>query len=292
MPPDTLPYPLPVITGFGARLTKLIPMAWQDLARHLSDRFIGERHRLEITHPVLTIDLGPDAPKEVRIGLLADFHFDPLCEDEFVARCVATLNDLHPDVIFLLGDFASHDPSPISALIQQLEALRPPHGIYAILGNHDYIAGEEEIVRTLDSAGLRVLRNEFLRLSLPDGELAIAAMDSATYRCPDFSRLDQCGPNERAIVLCHEPDVFVHASLHPKTALQLSGHTHGGQVILPGIGSPLLPRLGKLFVNGHHRRNDTDLYVNRGIGTGHLHVRFGATPEITLMTVRNSGRVD
>ena len=61
--------------------------------------------------------------------------------------------------------------------------------------------------------------------------------------------------------------------------------------MLPGIGSPLLPRLGKLFVKGHFRRNDTDLYVTRGTGTGHLHIRYGAPPEIALLTVRNLGRI-
>lgn len=285
-----LPYPLPSARGFGSRLTSILPLSCQSMLRRATDHLIGERHHLEITQPVLSIDLGAAAPDSFRIGLLADFHYDPLHEAAYFKKVVDSLNELAPDLVFLLGDFASHDHTRTSELAQILSQLQPAHGTYAILGNHDHLAGDEFVTFALQDAGLTVLRNDFRHLDLPVGRIAMAAFDSPTYRFPRFDLLDQCLPGERAVVLCHEPDVFVHTALHHNAALQLSGHTHGGQVMLPLIGSPLLPRLGKVYVRGHYRRGGSQLYVNRGLGTGHLHVRWRARPEITLLTVRNSAR--
>jgi hypothetical protein len=288
---ENLPYPLPFRRGFGSVLVSVIPPSLQVALRQTTDRFFGERHKIEVTFPTLRVPLGPFAPKQVRVGLLGDFHYDPLREAQFVARCIELTNRLEPDVIFLLGDYASEATAFISELAAELANLKPSHGCFAILGNHDHLAGHAEVHQALQENGLLVLRNEAVHVPFENGaRLAVAGFDSATYRCPDFGCLDRFAPEERAIILCHEPDVFVHASEHLKTALQLSGHTHGGQVWLPGLGSPLLPRLGKRYIRGHYNRNAAQLYVNRGIGTGHLHVRFGARPEITLLTLINSSR--
>ena len=290
MLPEVLPYPLPVIKGFSSRIASAIPPPCLTALRVGSDALFGERHRLERFEVELSTDLGAAAPAEVRLALLADFHFDPLCEVEFMARCVDTANELEPDLVLLLGDFASHDPSRLPVLAEILGGLRTRFGVYVIFGNHDHIAGIDAVVEALAPLPFTLMRNQIARIRFPDGELAVVGFDSATYVRPDFSLLDRLHPGERALVLCHEPDVFVHTAMHPNAALQLSGHTHGGQVMLPGIGSPLLPRLGKLFPRGHFRREQCQLYVNRGIGTGHLHIRLGARPEITRMTVRNTSR--
>lgn len=290
MPFSNLPYPLAPSRGLGSRVTALIPVPWQDALRKAGDRWPGERHQLEITTPIIRVDLGQTAPEQFRVALLADFHYDPLHELGFFESCIATARDLAPDLVCLLGDFSSHDPTCLPDLARLLAKIEAPGGIHAILGNHDHLAGDETVARMLEAAGIPVLRNEFRRIALCGGTLALTGFDSATSRCPQFKLLDQCDPGERALVLCHEPDVFLDTSRHPNAALQLSGHTHGGQVMFPLIGSPLLPRLGRRFISGHHRRADCQLYVNRGLGTGHLHLRWRARPELTLLTIENASR--
>lgn len=289
MPFSNLPYPLPPSRGLGSHLASLIPQRWQETLRMVADRWGGERHLVEITTPSLSLDLGRDAPARVRIALLADFHYDPLHEAAYFQSCTTRTRDLQPDLVFLLGDFSSHDPAALPELARILCQIDAPGGTYAILGNHDHLAGDDIITSVLEESGIPVWRNRFQRIAVAGGSLAVVAFDSVTCRYPRFDLLDQCGPGERAIVLCHEPDIFNHTARHPNTALQLSGHTHGGQVLLPLIGSPLLPRLGRRYVRGHHRRATSQLYVNRGLGTGHLHIRWRARPEITLLTLENVG---
>ncbi len=285
-----LPYPLPVARGIGSRITAVMPRSWQSLLRQASDRWIGERHQVEIARSTLTLCLGPAAPARIRIALLADFHYDPLCEASYFQECADAVSRQDCDLVFFLGDFASHDASRIRELTSILAEIQPAQARFAILGNHDHLTGPEVVEEALRDDGIQLLRNRFHRIAIAGGSLAIAAFDSPTYRCPRFELLDQCVPGERAIVLCHEPDVFVHTAQHPNAALQLSGHTHGGQVMLPLIGSPLLPRLGRRYVRGHYQRGNCQLYVNRGLGTGHLHVRWGARPEITVLTLLNESK--
>jgi predicted MPP superfamily phosphohydrolase len=281
---------LPLIQGAGSRIAALLPPAVHVALRVLGDRFIGQRQQLDVTSTSLSLNLGATAPAQVRLVLLADFHFDPLCERDYLIRCVETANQLEPDLILLLGDYASHDPAPLSILAEILSRLKARHGIFAIFGNHDHIAGIDAVTQSLRHLPITQLRNQLFRVAFPDGELPLIGFESATYVCPAFGLLDELAPGERAIILCHEPDVVRHTAMHPNAALQLSGHTHGGQVLLPGLGSPLLPRLGKLYVRGCHQLGNCQLYVNRGIGTGHLHVRLGSRPEISLLTVHNEGR--
>jgi predicted MPP superfamily phosphohydrolase len=268
-----------VIKGFSSRIASAIPPPCLTALRVGSDALFGERHRLERFEVELSTDLGAAAPAEVRLALLADFHFDPLCEVEFMARCVDTANELEPDLVLLLGDFASHDPSRLPVLAEILGGLRTRFGVYVIFGNHDHIAGIDAVVEALAPLPFTLMRNQIARIRFPDGELAVVGFDSATYVRPDFSLLDRLHPGERALVLCHEPDVFVHTAMHPNAALQLSGHTHGGQffpwnLVVRGI---------YLHPGGLGKIKELQVYVSHGTGFWGPPIRLGTDGEITTL---------
>ncbi len=287
---EPLPFPLPHREGLGEKLTAALPGSLQRAAKNLFDAVLGERQNVEVCEPLVRLDLGSEAPPTLTAGILSDFHYDPLCEGDFIQRCVELVNHRRPDVLFLLGDFASTQSEPIKELAAILQNLHAPFGCYAVLGNHDFMAGAAAVQGHLETAGIQVLRNRAANIEIAGGLLPVVGLECATYGYPDLSLLADHREPPAHLVLCHEPDVFAYTSPLPKTGLQLSGHTHGGQVHLPVLGPPILPRLGTTFTRGHYRLEKAQLYVSRGIGTGHIHIRVGARPEVTILRIENVSR--
>jgi predicted MPP superfamily phosphohydrolase len=160
-------------------------------------------------------------------------------------------------------------------------------GRFSILGNHDAASDPARVVRTLRDHHSPVLLNHSIPLERGKDRIWLAGIDDALAGRPDLGlALTNIPSAECTVLLAHEPDFADEASLLP-VDLQLSGHSHGGQVWLPGIGAPWLPPLGRRYPRGLYKVGDMTLYTNIGIGTIRAPIRLNCPPEITLITLRS-----
>jgi predicted MPP superfamily phosphohydrolase len=237
-----------------------------------------------------TIGLGrlPAAFDGFRIVQLSDLHLQPWTQGAEIAQAVETANRLRPDAIFLTGDFVTQDARPADELRSLLRELRAPAGVFACLGNHDFHGrGVERISRAIREAGIELLRNRSVPLSLGGDRLVVAGLDSRWAGRPRLqSALREFGSDAAVVVLMHEPDFADVAAGDTRVMLQVSGHTHGGQVRLPGIGALITPKWGRKYVDGWFRVGAMNLYVNRGLGCTGLPIRWLCPPEISEFTLR------
>lgn len=250
------------------------------------------RHRVRVDRHEVALALGERAPARLRALAMGDFHFDPLYEVEYLAKCVSIANDLKPDVIFLTGDFVSGRSERIGELAEVLGGLNPRAGIFACLGNHDQWLNASRVAAALKARGVEVLVNRQTRVGCAGGELVVAGLQSAWGGRPDWTAASRgMRGDERAIVVMHEPDFAQFLKEDRRIALQVSGHTHGGQVRVPFVGALRLPLWGRIYQAGLYDVDGLKLHVNRGIGTINWHVRFFCPPEITCFDIANSGAV-
>ncbi|MEI6534419.1 MAG: metallophosphoesterase [Verrucomicrobiaceae bacterium] len=249
-----------------------------------------ERHGCVVESLDVTIPLGEKGPPNLRAVLLSDFHFDPLHETGYVEHCIRLANELRPDVAFFTGDFITSHSRRIDDLAQILGRLQTPFGTFACLGNHDYVDGSANIItQSFNRQGIEILQNQHTRVECGHGEILVAGLQSAWSSMPSWP-LAAMGlqATDRAIVLIHEPDYAKNLRGDQRIALQLSGHTHGGQVCLPGLGPLRLPPWGKKYAAGYFDADGVNLYVTRGIGTMHLDLRLFCPPEITCLNITNA----
>ncbi|MEN3026750.1 MAG: metallophosphoesterase [Chlorobiota bacterium] len=236
----------------------------------------------------------------LRIGVVSDIHSGPFMQRSQMERYRRELEELECDVVILPGDFIINRTAEIYPFAEAFAGLSAPLGVYAVTGNHDYFSGEvERICREIEQAGIRLLRNEAVVLERNGGRLTLAGLDDFYARLlpayaegtadPDgvlsrWESLLQDLPQPR-IVACHRPYYFEHLVLLGADAV-LSGHTHGGQIVLAELGSLkfapaaiVSPYLAGTYWSMH--RPQAWMYVTRGIGTVGIPVRWNAPPEIT-----------
>lgn len=253
----------------------------------------------------------PPSLQGTKLVQLSDLHYDGLrLSEEMLAQAISVTNEVEPDLIVLTGDYVTDDPSPIHQLVLRLKHLQSRAGICAVLGNHDiyYSQSKAEITSALTSIGIHVLWNQ---IAYPLGQ-ALPIVGLADYWSREFeikpvmSKLDSNIPR---IVLSHNPDTAQPLKKW-RVDLQLSGHTHGGQIMLPGIGPAVTfyknfrRRLSKSarrrmpfmqkdcakvvrhweWAQGFHNVGTNQLYVNRGLGT-YLPGRLFCPPEVTVITL-------
>lgn len=222
----------------------------------------------------------------LRVAALSDFHHDDFPRDELVVEAVAAANAFQPHLTFLLGDYVSSDAAALARLAPLLRPLRAEKGVYAILGNHDHEADAEGIEESLATVGVNVLRNRAERHEFGSGAFSIAGLESEWTGGPQWSTLRKSLPPDEPVILgWHEPDTFITSQKEPRLALQLSGHTHGGQVCAPW-GALRLPSYGKLYVSGLFQESGASLYVSRGIGVIAVPFRLFCPPEVSCITFR------
>jgi uncharacterized protein len=248
-----------------------------------------------VRHDVFIPDL-PPAFQNFTIAQLSDFHFGPFDESSLVEHAVDLVNSLKPDLVALTGDFitADHDDNTnnlegANACAAALSRLNCPLR-YATLGNHDTI-DPEGISGALESKGLTVLRNSFLPLDLRGDRVWLSGIADALFQHPNLKISLPDSIKEPVILLGHEPDfadkvVTFCASAKRRCDLFLTGHTHGGQINVPVVTRYVLPRHGQKYIQGPFQLGPTLLYVNRGLGTIHVPLRFNAPPEVTLFTLK------
>ena len=239
--------------------------------------------------------------RPLRIVILSDIHAcEPWMPVDRIHSIVEEANRLGGDIILLLGDFAAGlgrfklGPVPAKQWSRALAELSAPLGVYAIPGNHDWWTNLAEVMDALAAAGIPVFQNRAQKFTSP-APFWLAGTDSIVahpYGRGDFGSaadlpgtLSQITNDAPAILMAHEPDMFVNVP--DRFAVTLSGHTHGGQVLLPFIGRPVVPsEFGQRFAYGHIHEGGRDLIVSAGLGCSILPVRFGVPPEITVVTLR------
>ena len=184
---------------------------------------------------------------------------------------------------------------PISGLPKALDGLRIAHlsdlhiDPYTGAAYLERVARAANALAVFDAVGVPVLINEGITLEVNGAPLHLAGVDSGWGGNPDLARALATAPTDApAIALVHEPDLIDGPTRDPRVVLQLSGHSHGGQIRVPGVGAPVLPYLGRRYDLGLYRVADTWLYTNRGIGVGGVPVRFNCPPELALLTLIRS----
>lgn len=241
-----------------------------------------ERHTLAL--PRLPVEFAG-----LKLAHISDIHMDEWMTAERVADIVARVNAETPDVIAITGDFVTHSPARFAPLLTAtLAPLSAPLGVFAVLGNHDHWTHAPTVHAALTAAGITVLRNAVVPISRDRATMVVAGVDDVWVKRHDLEAvIQQLSDNDNApaILLAHEPDFAVTAAATGRFDLQLSGHSHGGQVVVPIYGPPVLPRLGKLFPAGHYSLAGMQLYTTRGLGMIPPRVRLNCRPEITILTL-------
>jgi predicted MPP superfamily phosphohydrolase len=231
----------------------------------------------------------------LKVAVFSDIHAGSAFIDEAKLRLIVErTNQLQPDLILLAGDFitgngrTSHrmEPQVFAAILKDLRA---PLGVYAVLGNHDWWYNAPKVRRVLEANSIRVLENEFTSIDTRGGPfflVGLADLWEGPQRIQGTINEIPAGPP--VIALTHNPDIF--PQLPQRVSLLIAGHTHGGQVRFPLIGTVVQSsRYGDRYVAGHVVENGHDLFVTTGIGTSIAPVRFGVPPEIVLLTLNSAG---
>ncbi|MCA1616778.1 MAG: metallophosphoesterase [Acidobacteria bacterium] len=241
----------------------------------------------ELTETDIFIRDLPPSFDGFRIAHVSDVHHSSLVPLDEVRRVVELANGARADLIALTGDYTTASREYIEPCAEALAALAAPHGVWAVLGNHDHNTDGAATERALVRRGIGLLDNANTRLRRRGGEeLQLAGIDDWSWVQSDWARafkgVDRARPT---VLLSHQPSVFDR----PETegvSLILSGHTHGGQVELPLVGSPARHVDEFKYMRGRFERERTQLYVTRGTGVIGLPLRLGARPEIAVLRLR------
>lgn len=251
--------------------------------------------RVEIFLPQL-----PDVFDGYTIAQLTDFHYDPIFTHIPIAEGVRMVNALRPNLIVLTGDFAtaplmgglhrSVKVPGLEACAELLRDLQAENGVFGVLGNHDEYYSHTRMIGALKAVEIRILRNEAIPIERQQRRLWLAGISDIVSGEPDLNRTLHAIPaGETTALLCHEPDFADTAAKYP-VDIQLSGHSHGGQVVLPLAGAMYLPILARKYPRGLRHLGKLTLYTSRGIGTVRVPVRLHCPPEVTLITLRAGPR--
>ena len=228
------------------------------------------------------------------IAQLSDFHYDPYFSLHPIHAAIRMVGELKPDLIVLTGDFvtqpafggddekAAATAEPCARLLRQMRA---PHGLWAVLGNHDIFTNPERVASAIAAEGIQVLGNRSVPIERNGGRFWLGGANdifSGTVDLP--AALAPIPRDEATVLLVHEPDYADHVKRYP-VDLQLSGHSHGGQVRLPFRRPFYLPALARKYYLGLYKIGDLTLYTNPGLGTIGVPVRLNCPPEVTLFTL-------
>lgn len=243
-----------------------------------------EARRLVVVRETLRLARWPKRLNGLKIAVIGDLHVTNARTAELARQAVELALDEVPDLVVLVGDFVGHWTTDVPRLLGDalLPLLAMEGNAIAIPGNHDYHRGDPSLLKPIfDELNVRLLRNELYRHM----GVAWAGIDSFNEGKAELKPvLHALHKDEPAIALWHEPDP---ADLLPrnKFALQISGHSHGGQFIFPGGFAPMHTKHGRKYVRGFYPEAPTPVYVTSGVGTTLLPTRFLCPPEVVLLTL-------
>lgn len=263
------------------------------------DSLLFEPNRPQVVRRDLALRAWPARLDGFTIALLSDFHYDRTFSIHPLRAAIPMVNDLRPDLIALTGDFvsvpmfpsnnekAAADAEPCAELLRQMSA---PHGLWAIMGNHDAATDPDRVTAELRAAGISVLANQSVAIESKGSRFWLAGVGDVLTRMADLkAALANIPKQETTVLMAHEPDYADWVKQYP-VDLQLSGHSHGGQVRLPFLPSLYEPALARKYVAGLYKIGGLTLYTNAGLGTVDVPIRFNCPPEITLLTLHPAMR--
>lgn len=244
-----------------------------------------ETQQLRLERVQIPIRGLPGGLDGLRIAWMSDFHLYPNTQLDLIERAIEMANGLDPDLVGLGGDYVLSTAESILELAPAFSKLKARHGVFAILGNHDHWRGVDLIHASLEREGIQVLRNSGLVLPIHGRKLYLAGTDDGWVRKQDLAQAMADVPSDATtILLMHEPDFADEFSQDPRISLQLSGHSHGGQVRLPFLGSPFNPPYGRKYDMGLYTVGGMKLYTTVGIGVT-APIRLNCPPEVTEVTL-------
>jgi predicted MPP superfamily phosphohydrolase len=223
-----------------------------------------------------------------KLAQFSDIHMGTGMTPERLKQIVSVLNEQMPDLIALTGDFVTGGPIDqfIPSLVEALKNLKAKDGTVSILGNHDHWTDPDAIHRVIHDSGMIDLTNTVYTLKRGASQLHIGGVDDYWERKAQLDDVLAILPADgAAILLAHEPDFADVSAATGRFDLQLSGHSHGGQVIMPFVGPLALPHLGRKYPLGQYQVGTMIQYTNRGVGTIAPPIRFNCRPEITVFTL-------
>ena len=255
--------------------------------------FLIEPGRLVVRHQTIQIANWPSELNGLKVAVLSDIHVDDWFVNERKVRTIVErTNQLQPELIVILGDYMSGDgmvkrrvePRVFAPILKDLRA---PLGVYSVLGNHDWWDDGKKLRQELEQNGIKILENETAQVNARNRSLWLVGLSDLWTRPQRINEtVEKVPQGEPLIALAHNPDIFPRLPQH--VPLLMAGHTHGGQVRFPFIGSVVeSTRMGDRYSRGHIFENNHHLFVTTGIGTSILPLRFGVTPEIVLLTLNS-----
>jgi uncharacterized protein len=255
--------------------------------------FLIEPNRLIVNRQTIEIGGWPSELNSLKVAVISDIHAGGwFINDAKLRSIVECTNQLQPDLIVVLGDYMTGngwtsqrvEPEVFAAVLKDFHA---PLGTYSVLGNHDWWYNGQRVRQALENNGIKVLEDEVVEIKRGRRSLWLAGLADFWTRPQHIEEtIGKVPQGEPVIALTHNPDIF--PSLPQRVPLLLAGHTHGGQVRLPFIGTAVVPSdYGDRYAAGHLFENEHHLFVTTGIGTSIVPVRLGVTPEIVLLTLKS-----
>ncbi len=226
--------------------------------------------------------------QDYKIVHISDIHYGQWISVSRLKGVVDLINQSNPDLVAITGDFVSYllNDDMAKELIEQLSKLKPKEATVAVLGNHDYWAGADKVRDILRKSNILDISNNIFEATKSNSKLIIAGVDSVMLKKDRLDLvLEKIPSSFPAILLVHEPDFASKSAATKRFSLQLSGHSHGGQFIIPKLGTPIR---GHQFIKYPLGRYDVDgmiLYTNRGLGTNSYWLRINCPPEITVISL-------
>src|SRR5215207_6296030 len=254
---------------------------------HVARAALTEPYMLSIEHKRIQLNRLPETFNGFRIVQLSDVHHGPFSVRGQIERAVETANRLQPDIIALTGDYISKERHYAAPCAEMLGKLKARYGVYAVLGNHDHWTDAALITDLFRAEGITVLINEGMHFEKNGASIWLAGVDDTMVGLEDISlALAGARSDEMKLLLAHNP-IILRRAARAGVDLVLSGHTHGGQVTLRSERSAS-GRTRRRLLKGLGRLANTQIYVNRGLGTVVLPIRYGCPPEISLLELRSS----
>jgi predicted MPP superfamily phosphohydrolase len=248
---------------------------------------------IETTHIRLKLRRLPAAFSGFRLAQMADLHFGSWMTLERLQPALELVVAQNPDVVVITGDFVHGSPGPAGRALglarDAFRSLAQRFPTFAVMGNHDHWVDVEMVRAFLGETGIRELRNDVFPFEKDGQRFYLCGVDDIWEKKYDLKPvLEKLATEDCAVLLAHEPDFADQAAATGQFDLQVSGHSHGGQVVIPFIGPPLLPWLGQKYPAGLYRVGKMFQYTNRGLGMAKLTVRFNCRPEITIFTLEST----
>jgi uncharacterized protein len=255
----------------------------------LARRIWRPKFRVWQEHVVIDKPLG--SARTLRIAFASDFHSGPLTPVESIESACRAMQQAKADIILLGGDFISISARHAGRLLEPLSSLKAPHGVYAVLGNHDHWAGADAVCDMLTKAQVSVLTNRSVRLPSPFQNTIIAGLDDHLCGYPDADG-PEWDPGCATILLLHEPSGLLDLGDRPFD-VAICGHTHGGQILMPNGYALVVPHgaLSRRYLKGHYSlEGNRHLLVSVGVGNSGLPIRLGPTPEVLICEVASAAQ--